>query len=111
MARPKPITADTLNKLSDGLLGRMIDGELERINHDIINRGHDGQARKLKIEIEFKVKGDRLVAKPRVKADLPTLEAPPTIAKYDQKAGGFMFSPDDASNPEQEAIPGAGTDD
>lgn len=111
MAHAVPITAETLNALSDGLLGRMVNSEIDRINRDLIDRGHDAQPRKLKIEIVFKIKNDRLTATPKVKAELPALEATPTIARYDQRAGGFMFSPDAADNPDQPALPKSGRDD
>lgn len=101
-----PIDSVSLNLLSDGLAGRMIDAELMRINKDLVDRGHDLQPRKLKIELTFKANGAFLAVKVKAKAELPPLESPPTTAKYNQQAGGYVFSPDCADNPDQQTIPG-----
>lgn len=101
-----PIGAVSLTMLSDGIVGRMLDAELDKINRDLIDRGHDGQPRKLKIEIVMKPTSGNLVVKARAKAELPPMESTPTIAKYDQRAGGFLFNTDCADNPDQQTIPG-----
>lgn len=101
-----PVAAVTLATLADGFAGRAIDSGLSRIMDDIVNRGHDGQKRTLTIKINFTPddKG-RSSIDVDVSVKTPGYRPPKTIAKYDQQAGGLVFSPDCAENPDQLTIP------
>lgn len=97
-----PVAALSLNLLADGYAGSAIDAGLKRVQEDIIDRGSDGQARALTIKLVFTPED-----KGRCKIDLdvsvkcPGYRPPATVAKYDQRAGGLVFSPDCSENPDQ----------
>ena len=97
----------TLNMLSEGYVGRMIEAELLRIATDMEQR-EDGQARKLKIELVFKSKNNgRIGVTPRVQAVLPPQQSHETTAilVHDEKARKMVlrFNPD-AINPDQATV-------
>lgn len=101
-----PVAAVTLSTLADGFAGRAIDSGLSRVMEDITARGHDGQKRTLTIKLTFTPddKG-RSSIDVDVAVKTPGYKPPKTIAKYDQAAGGLVFSPDCAENPDQLTLP------
>lgn len=98
-----PVSAKTLNALGDGYAGKAIDKALDEINRDLVDRGHDGKVRKLTVTFSFKPsdEGTRVAIDVSSKTTLPPWVPPETHAKYDQRAGGFMFNPENGDNPDQ----------
>lgn len=105
-----PVAAMTIGTLADGYAGRAIDSALRRATDDIMKRD-DKAKRTVAIKIEMKPTGDGRV-KISVSADakLPAYVPSETIATIDTNAGGLMFSPDCAENPDQVALPSMGHD-
>lgn len=104
MAKPKRtiLQNDTLGKLADGLVGRIVDKELAAIYEDIDDRGHDGKARTLNIKLTFNPDGEGIVSvKASVTKKLPDMVPPQTIAKTSSAFGGLVFNPEVADNPDQ----------
>lgn len=101
-----PVGAVSLSSLADGYAGRAIDSGLARVMEDINKRGHDGQKRTLTIKLTFTPddKG-RSSIDVDVAVKIPGYKPPKTVAKYDEQAGGLVFSPDCAENPDQVALP------
>lgn len=97
-----PLDGMTLNMLSDGYAGRVIEEGLADIIRDINERGHDGKARKLVIELTLvpEDKG-RVSIDTQVKTKLPAYRPPQTVAKLDDRAGGLVFNSDCSENPDQ----------
>lgn len=99
------LQAITLQQLSDGYVGRVIDEELGRISKDMGSRGGDKQKRKLKLEITFQeLESGRCKLDVSCVAVLPKLVPPFTIAILSEENGGFSFSPNCAENPDQLTI-------
>jgi hypothetical protein len=98
-----PVSAKTLNALGDGYAGKAIDKALDEINRDLCDRGQDGKVRKLTLTFTFKPsdEGSRVAIDVQSKTTLPPWVPPETHAKYDAAAGGFMFQPEAAGNPDQ----------
>lgn len=101
-----PVSAETLNNLGDGYARKAIDKALTEINEDLVDRGHDGKTRKLTLTFSFKPTddGSRVKIDVQAKTSLPAFQPPETVAKYDAKAGGFMFHPEAAENPDQQTF-------
>ncbi|VTR92796.1 unnamed protein product [Gemmata massiliana] len=96
------ISTQTLNALADGYAGKAIEKCLEAINRDLIDRGHDGQVRKLVVTYTFTPDAQgRLKIAMKAKHTSPDLVPPETMAKYDQRAGGYVFNTECAGNPNQ----------
>ena len=101
-----PISELTLPMLGDGYAGKAIAAGLEVINRDLIERGDDGKPRKLAVNVTFiPSPNGRCEIDVQVKTTCPAFRPPATVAKYDQKAGGFVFNPDASENPDQMTIP------
>ena len=100
-----PLAALSLNLLADGYAGSAIDAGLRRVQEDIIERGHDGLPRTVTIKLAFtpEDKG-RCKIEVDVGVKCPGYKPPATVAKYDQQAGGLVFSPDCSENPDQTTI-------
>lgn len=98
-----PVSAKTLNALGDGYAGKAIDKALDEINRDLVDRGADGKKRKLTVTFTFSPsdEGRRVAIDVSTKPTLPAWVPPETHAKYDSAAGGFMFQPEAAGDPEQ----------
>lgn len=97
-----PLDSMTLNMLSDGYAGKVIDQAFAEVTKDIHERGHDGQKRKLIVEITFAPDGLGMVkVDTQAKTKLPAFRPPQTMAKLDQRAGGLVFNTDCAANPDQ----------
>ncbi|AMV29316.1 hypothetical protein VT84_33280 [Gemmata sp. SH-PL17] len=97
-----PVSAQSLNALGDGYAGKAIDKCLDAINRDLIDRGHDGNARKLVVTYTFQPDTQgRLKILCKTKTTLPDYSPPETVAKYDQRAGGYVFNADNSENPDQ----------
>lgn len=103
-----PLSAMTINTLADGYAGRAIDSALRKAMDDILKRD-DRKKRVVSIRLEITPNGDGRV-KIAVNADakLPAYVPSDTIATIDMNAGGLMFSPDCADNPDQLTLPDAG---
>jgi hypothetical protein len=104
MAKPKRtiLQHDTLGKLADGLVGRIVDKELTAIYEDIDDRGHDGKERTLTIKLTFKPSSEGIVSvKAGVTKKLPDMVPPQTMAKTSSAFGGLVFNPEVADNPDQ----------
>lgn len=99
------LQATNLAQLSDGYVGKLVDKNINDVLADIVDRGDDGQTRKVTITLTFKpeTKG-RYEIDTTVKLSLPAHRPPKTIAKVDMAAGGFTFNPDLADNPEQKTF-------
>ena len=105
------LQADTIGNLSDGYTGRLINKALESAIADTNDRGHDGQVRKVTIELTIKkaagargkeeATGDRYQIDTNVKLKVPAHVPHPTICRIDLQAGGFTFRPDNSDNPDQ----------
>lgn len=105
-----PLSAVTLNTLADGYAGRAIDSALRKAMEDILKRD-DRKKRVVAIRVEITPNGDGR-AKIAVSADakLPAYVPSDTIATIDMNAGGLMFSPDCADNPDQLTLPDTGSE-
>lgn len=100
-----PISAETLNALGDGFAGKAIDQCLAEINHDLMERSSDGKVRKLVVTYTFEPTGSGAVEiDVKTKTTLPAYQPPKTVAKLDHRAGGLMFNPEVASNPDQQTL-------
>jgi hypothetical protein len=88
-------------KLANGDFGKCIDRELDKICSDLDRRGDDGETRTLVIQLDFKQKNGKVKCQEQVKAKLPAYRPDDTILMIDEKAGGMVFKPDCAENPEQ----------
>lgn len=109
MAKKLLIQGVNLSQLADGYAGRAIDSGLKRITDDIIDRGADGKARKLNIQISFTPDSSgRCEIEVEVGVKVPGYKPPKTVAKIDDRAGGLSFNPDCSENPDQAALPLAG---
>lgn len=108
----KKITCDTIGGLDNGLFGRLVDAELDKIVNDLDDRGHDGNKRSLTITIEFGMDMKRdphspsVTVDPRVKAKLPDLRSGVTAAKVSTKDGELqmIFRDDNRDNVDQGTI-------
>lgn len=100
-----PLAGMTLAMLGDGYAGSAIDAALKNLQQDIVQRGSDGLARVLTVKVTF-TPDDKLRCKIEVDVGtkIPGFKPPATMAKYDQNAGGLMFSPDCSENPDQTTI-------
>lgn len=106
-----PVSAETLNNLGDGYAGKAIDAALEVINRDLIDRGHDLKPRKLVVTYTFTpAASGNIKINVQTKTTTPAYQPPDTMARYDQHAGGFVFSPDAAGNPDQTTLADLDTD-
>lgn len=107
-----PVSAETLNALGDGFARKVVNKALSEINEDLIDRGQDGKVRKLVLTYTFKPsdEGSRVKIDVTAKTTMPAWQPPETTAKYDAKAGGFMFHPEVADNPDQQTFDDAGFD-
>lgn len=104
MAKPKRcvLNSDTLGKLADGLVGKIIDGELRAIHDDMHDRGHDQKARTLTIKLTFTPDANGIVdVKANVTKKLPDMVPPRTVGKTSPAFNGVIFHPDNADNPDQ----------
>lgn len=91
-----------LGQLSDGFAGRVINDALADAAADIKNRGGDGKPRKLVIELTFIPDANgRVEIDTQVSVKAPKYRPPSTMAKINDHAGGFLFSPDCSENPDQ----------
>lgn len=97
-----PLQSMTLNMLSDGYVGKVFEEGLGSVVKDLIDRGHDGKPRKLVLTLTMvpQDKG-RVEIDAQVTTKAPAFRPPKTVAKLDANAGGLMFNPDMAENPDQ----------
>jgi len=110
MAKKVIVQGLTLTQLADGYAGKAIDSALKRITDDIQDRGHDGKPRLLTVKITFTPDpSGRCEIEVDAGVKCPGYKPPKTVAKIDQRAGGLIFNPDCSENPDQAALPGAGT--
>lgn len=104
------LTSEAISRLSEGAFGKVIEEEMARITKDLEDRGGDGKARKLCIEVEIKPvpgKEGRFVITPKCQAKLPPQQAYPTEArmKFDgvQRQYKLEFNPN-STVPEQGTV-------
>lgn len=101
-----PLQAVSISSLADGYAGKAIDAGFRRIMEDIVDRGHDGQKRTMIIKVTFTPSE---TGQCKIGVDVgtkcPSYVPPETLAKYDHKAGGLIFSPECADNPDQMTFP------
>lgn len=117
----KNLTSETLGDLDNGLFGRLVDEELQKILADIDDRGHDGNKRQITITIDFQMDPSRdphspsLLIDPQVKSKVPPLRSGITIAKVGRsvKSGALamQFRDDNRDNPEQPTLLSSGEED
>ncbi len=102
MSKPVFLTTESLTKLSDGVFSAAFDRSMETAIADVVDRGHDGKPRKVTATFTLKYAGDgKYTIVPDVKVTVPPIVPAPTVAKYDKRAGGLVFKPDSAGNPDQ----------
>lgn len=100
MSKKVDLTDMSLNMLSEGMFGKVIESELMRITADLEQRGSDEKSRKLAIVLDFAYDNTlrRYVIKPSCQAKLPPQAAYPTQAKLEfdpvKKGYVFEFNPD-----------------
>lgn len=100
-----PLDAMTLNLLSDGYSGKVIDHGLSEVVRDLVDRGHDGKPRKLVVTFALTLEGEgRVSIDTQVKTQVPAYRPPATQAKFDRAAGGLVFNPEVATNPDQQTF-------
>ncbi len=100
------LQAVNIPQLSDGYAGRVIDEALRDASKDLYERGADGKPRKVVITVTFQPEANNQVdTDVQVKTQFPPMRPPSTKAKLDQGAGGLIFNPDCADNPDQLTIP------
>lgn len=96
-----PLKGMTLNLLSDGLSGLVLNDAITAVGKDLFDRGHDGKQREIVITVKFKpVENGRIAITCVIKPKLPAMQPPVTIAKLEND-GVISFNPELASNPEQ----------
>lgn len=109
MAKTVDLTDMSLNMLSEGMFGRVIESEMMRITTDLEQRGGDYKPRKLVIELAVKYDQNlkRYVITPSCQAKLPAQQAYPTQARmeFDPTKKGYVlqFNPDSVV-PDQSTI-------
>lgn len=104
-----PLQSLTFAKLGDGFNGRTIDEALQKIHDDLLDRGQDPRKRELTIKVTFTPDlKDRIDIDTEYTIKLPSLRPPGTKARLDAAAGGFVFNPDMADNPEQRTLADVG---
>lgn len=102
----KLIQAVTLSQLSDGYSGKLVDQAINQAYQDLYERGQDGKPRKVIVTYILQPEqNNQLKIDTKVKVVVPDMQPPSTIAKLDAKAGGMVFNPDCADNPDQLTIP------
>lgn len=100
-----PLQGMTLNMLSDGFAGRVIEEGLAAVVKDLEARGHDGKDRKLTIQLTFSPEDKgRVGIDVQVATKFPALRPPKTAARIDSRAGGLIFNPECSENPEQQTF-------
>lgn len=100
-----PLQSMTLNMLSDGFTGRVIEENLATIVKDMIDRGRDGKTRTLAIAIDFTPADQgKVQVDVKVGSKLPPWRPVKTIAQLDERAGGLLFNTDCAANPDQQTF-------
>jgi hypothetical protein len=100
-----PLTGQTVNMLSDGYVGKILDEALSTVVRDLLDRGHDGKARNITLKLVFSSPAEGMVeigAEATIK--LPNMKPPKTLAKFDSLAGGLMFNPEVAGSPDQKTF-------
>lgn len=96
-----PLMGRTLSLLSDGFTGLVFNDAVAQVGKDLVDRGHDGKQRDIVITLKFKpVENGRVAIDCVIKARLPAMQPPATIAKLDGD-GVLSFNPELAANPEQ----------
>lgn len=107
----RSLTLANLGALSGGQAAGTINAALRAALRDVEDRGGDKKPRKVTIEVELRKLGDDNVsATVRAKSTLPPYQTDPTFGELrinDNGQAEMKFSPADADNPEQPAIPGA----
>lgn len=101
-----PLQGESLDKLSAGFVGKLVDKALREIFADIHDRGdEDKLVRKMTIELAFKPEGGGFVkVLPKVTTKLPSLVPPETRARMDMAVGGLVFNPESPDNPDQKTF-------
>lgn len=100
MAKIADLTDMSLNMLSEGMFGRVIESEMMRLTHDLEQRGGDCKPRKLVIQLDVKYDQGlkRYVISPTCQAKLPPQQAYATQAKmeFDPAKKGYVlqFNPE-----------------
>lgn len=104
MARAK-LESGSVEKLSGGFVGKLLDKGMVNIFEDIKDRGEDRQVRTLTLTLTFKPDGHGYVkVLPKVAVKLPALVPPETVARVDLALNGLVFSPESAENPDQKTF-------
>lgn len=99
------VSATTLPQLGDGYVGKIIDEGIAQIFKDLDERGQDGKDRSLPMNLTFTpLPNGRVEIKFSAKPNLPKFVPPKTVARLELSAGGLMFNPDLAENPDQKTF-------
>lgn len=94
----------TVNLLSDGYVGRVIDEAMAQLAKDLSERGHDGKARKMVLTLSLVAEDHgRVDIDAQVALKLPAYRTPSTRAKM-TRSGEIEFNPECSENPEQQTF-------
>ncbi len=100
-----PLSAATIGQLGDGYAGKIFDECCAKVFEDIDQRGHDGKDRAIEMKVVFTpLPNGRVEIRFAAKPNLPKFVPPKTVAKMDLAAGGLLFNPDLAENPDQKTF-------
>ncbi len=102
------LTSDTIGDLDGGLARHIIDHALQAAVSDVEDRGDDGKARKVVVEIEMKkLKNGTVAIVPQVKTSIPAYRGPGTFADVLGKTGRAQlhFQSHNADRPDQAPLP------
>jgi hypothetical protein len=99
------LQAETIGLLADGLVGRVINRELENLFRDVQERPDDPKPRELVIKLQLcPVGGGQVDIDCKTTAKVPPIVPPRTTAKPSAAAGGLVFNPEVADSPDQMTI-------
>ncbi len=107
------LSLESIAVLADGQGKAVINAAINAAMRDTEDRGEDGKARKVTVEIELKKLGDdNVTATVKAKTTLPPYVTKPTIGRIgmEGRKPRMLFSPASAENPDQPALPN-GTED
>lgn len=110
MSQPNtPLTLETVGQLSDGQSEAVINAAIAAAVRDTEDRGDDGAARKVKIELTFKKAGkDHVACTAKATTSIPPYQTKPTVGvlRLNGSKAEMLFNPSDAERPEQQVLPG-----
>lgn len=100
------LSCRSIGDLDNGLAEKIIDAEIRKVIADLDDRGHDGAARSVTIELNMQKdvsRGDAIYIDVKVKTKLPAVRSGISQSKVGQKKGEMvlLFRDDNADNADQ----------